>query len=135
MKPINFTSKVNNKLAFFIFIVMLFLFLAAKNSYSNNISNTNNLSSEEIVQANSENSSQLSISNNSLFSFSLQNNDYVRFSIYNVYGQEIAVLIDDYKKIGEFGAELKSANLKPGIYYYRLVVGKYKEVRRLEIIS
>lgn len=78
-------------------------------------------------------SQDLAIASNSLLSFSIPQKEYVRLSIFNTGGREIAVLINDYKKAGEFSAELKQAGLTKGTYYYRLVVGRYNEVRRLEI--
>ncbi|MCC6867070.1 MAG: T9SS type A sorting domain-containing protein [Ignavibacteria bacterium] len=75
----------------------------------------------------------LAIASNSLLSFTIPQSEYVRLSIFNSSGREIAVLIKDYKNAGSFSAELKHAKLTKGTYYYRLVIGRYKEVRRLEI--
>lgn len=88
------------------------------------------LSGDELTAA-----SNLSVAGNTLFSFSIPQKEYVRFSVFDVYGKEISVLINDFKRAGDFSADLNKARLTPGIYYYRLVVGKYKEVRRLDIIK
>ncbi|MBN8571795.1 MAG: T9SS type A sorting domain-containing protein, partial [Ignavibacteria bacterium] len=72
---------------------------------------------------------------NTLFSFSIPKNDYVRFSVFSTNGNEISVLINENKKAGEFSADLNKAKLTKGTYYYRLVVGNYKEIRRLNIIK
>ncbi len=77
----------------------------------------------------------LAIASNSLLSFSIPQNEFVRLSVFNTSGREIAVLINDYKKAGDFSADLNKAKLTKGTYFYRLVVGKYKEVRRLDIIK
>ncbi|NOS83873.1 MAG: T9SS type A sorting domain-containing protein [Ignavibacteria bacterium] len=88
------------------------------------------LTSEEITTA-----SNLAVAGNTLFSFSIPQNEYVRFSVFDVYGKELAVLINEHKRAGNFSADLNKAKLTPGIYYYRLVIGRYKEIRRLEIIK
>lgn len=88
------------------------------------------LSSEEITLA-----ANLSVAGNTLFSFSIPQNEFVRFSVFDTKGKEIAVLINDHKRAGEFSADLNKAKLTLGIYYYRLVVGRYREIRRLEIIK
>lgn len=88
------------------------------------------LTGEEISAA-----SNLSVAGNTLFSFSIPQNEYVRFSVFDVYGKEIAVLINEHKRAGNFSADLNKANLTPGVYYYRLVVGKYREIRRLDIVK
>ncbi|HAX49048.1 MAG TPA: T9SS type A sorting domain-containing protein [Ignavibacteria bacterium] len=88
------------------------------------------LSSEELMQA-----QNLSVASNTLFSFSIPKNEFVRFSVFNTSGREIAVLINENKRAGEFSADLNKANLTKGTYYYRLVVGNYKEIKRLNIIK
>lgn len=88
------------------------------------------LTTEEISAA-----SNLSVAGNTLFSFSIPQNEYVRFSVFDVYGKEISVLINDFKRAGDFSADLNKAKLTKGTYYYRLVVGRYREIRRLEIIK
>lgn len=88
------------------------------------------LSSEELIQA-----QNLSVASNTLFSFSIPKNEFVRFSVFNTLGREIAVLINENKRAGEFSADLNKAQLTKGTYYYRLVVGNYKEIKRLNIIK
>ncbi len=90
---------------------------------------TVSLSATEISEANI-----LSVSKNTLLSFSIPQNEFVRVSIFDVNGREISVLVNDNKKAGEFSADLNKANLRNGTYYYRLVVGRYKEVRKLNIL-
>lgn len=88
------------------------------------------LTSEEITAA-----GNLSVAGNTLFSFSIPQKEYVRFSVFDVYGKEIAVLINDFKRAGDFSADLNKAKLTKGTYYYRLIVGRYREIRKLEIIK
>ncbi len=88
------------------------------------------LNESEIAEAN-----YLSVASNTLFSFSIPQNDFVRLSIFDQSGREISVLVNEYKKAGEFSADLNKAKLTKGSYFYRLVVGKFKEVRRLNIIK
>jgi hypothetical protein len=88
------------------------------------------LTTEEISAA-----SNLSVAGNTLFSFSIPQKEYVRFSVFDVYGKEIAVLINDFKRAGDFSADLNKAKLTKGTYYYRLVVGKFREIRKLDIIK
>jgi len=45
------------------------------------------------------------------------------------------VLINDFKRAGDFSADLNKAKLTKGTYYYRLVVGKFREIRKLDIIK
>ena len=88
------------------------------------------LSNEEISMA-----VPLSVSANTLFSFSIPQKEYVRFSVFDTKGKKISVLVNDFRKAGDFSVDLNKAKLSPGTYYYRLVVGRYREVRRLDIIK
>ncbi len=117
---------------------MLLFLCSAGNIYAGDINNPYkavsredvSLSQNEIAAANT-----LSIASNSLFSFSIPKNEFVRLSIYDLNGKEISVLVNENKKAGEFYADLNNARLTKGNYYYRLVVGKFKEVRKLNIIK
>ena len=120
-----------------IMLVFVFLFSAGTASASNSDNRAAGatelsalLTSEELQTA-----GDLSVASNTLFSFSIPKNDFVRFSVFNTNGSEISVLINENKKAGEFSADLNKAKLTKGTYYYRLVVGNYKEVRRLNIIK
>ncbi len=95
----------------------------------------NNEISASLTALEMEQADALSVQNNTLFSFSIPQPEYVRLSIFDNNGRELAVLIDDQKPAGEFSAELVKAKLTKGSFFYRLVVGKYKEVRKLNIIK
>jgi hypothetical protein len=118
--------------------LFVLLFLCAVSSSFAGSNNPDNLSTEEgyvLTQEELDQSEVLSVSNNTLFSYTIPQVEYVRLSIYDKRGREISVLIDEIKKAGEFSAELVKANLVKGTYYYRLVVGKYKEIKKLNIIK
>ncbi len=119
-------------------LVLLLFLLVHSFSFAGDIDNRaagayemlGSLTSEEITAA-----SDLSVAGNTLFSFSIPRKEYVRFSVFDVYGKEIAVLINDFKRAGDFSADLNKAKLTKGTYYYRLIVGRYREIRKLEIIK
>lgn len=131
MKAIKSQNQVMKQIKAISLFVLLFLCTAA-GAFAGDLNQENltpvTLSSEELQQA-----EMLSVDNNTLFSFSIPQPEYVRLSIFDNNGRELAVLIDDQKPAGEFSAELMKAKLTKGSYYYRLVVGKYKEVRKLNI--
>ena len=133
MKAINNQNQKSMKQLILALSMLLFLFSASKTTISSeigNINTTNALSQTEIYDAN-----QLSVVNDVSFSFSIPEAVYVKFAIFDAKGNELKVLIDGDKAAGSFNVELISANLKKGSYYYRLDVGKYKEVRKLNIID
>lgn len=144
MKAIKTQNRNSTKQLTAILSMLLFLCIAGNTAFAGNTNltgcsvNPDNLTSTEansLSTSELEQSEMLLVENNTLFSFSIPQGEYVRFSIFDTKGRELKVLIDDNKPKGEFSAELKQANLTKDTYYYRLVVGKYKEVRKLNIIK
>lgn len=137
MKAIKSRNNVNRKFTVLI-PVLLFLF-SSVSLFAGDLHNTaasafitpaSELTYDEMAAP-----QPLVIASNSLLSFSIPQNEFVRLSVFNTSGREIAVLVNDYKKAGDFSADLNKAKLTKGTYFYRLVIGKYKEIRRLEIIK
>ena len=50
--------------------------------------------------------------------------EHVRLSVYNVLGQEIAVLVDDIQEGGLHRAVFHANNMPSGVYFYRLRTGE-----------
>ncbi len=54
--------------------------------------------------------------------------------VYDILGNEVATLVDEYREAGsyevEFGSE-HTRNLSSGIYFYRLTAGGYTEVKKM----
>ncbi|NWF88769.1 MAG: T9SS type A sorting domain-containing protein, partial [Ignavibacteriaceae bacterium] len=45
----------------------------------------------------------------------------VKLSVYNIIGQQVSVLVDDFKNAGTYELEFDASNLSSGVYIYRLV--------------
>ncbi|HAX49047.1 MAG TPA: hypothetical protein DCX92_08690 [Bacteroidetes bacterium] len=137
MKAINFSNRSTLKQMIILSFMLLFLFSAVSFSEENGSKNPSNINTTEaavLTSSELSSSEMLTIESNMIFSFSIQKGDYVRFSIFDQKGAEIKVLVDEIQSAGEFSADLSQADLKKGTYYYRLVVGKHKEVRKLNIL-
>ncbi len=52
--------------------------------------------------------------------FSLRQADHVNLRVFNLAGQEVAVLADGYKKAGEQSIEFDASGLSSGVYIYKL---------------
>lgn len=65
--------------------------------------------------------------------FSLKSESDVRLSIYNVLGQETAVLANSRYKAGTYQVRFNSTSISSGIYYYRLSAGNFSAVKKLVI--
>lgn len=55
--------------------------------------------------------------------------------IYDLLGNEIATLVDEYRKAGRYEVEFDSSKLSSGTYFYRLQVGEYSEVKKMIMVK
>ena len=136
MKAINTQNRTSMKQMVFLSFMLLFLCSAAVNASDNSTKNpfVQKPSLNTTLTSSELNSEMLTVENTMIFSFSIQKTDYVRFSIFNAKGQEINVMVDDVMNSGNFSADLGQLSLEAGTYYYRLVVGASKEIRKLNVI-
>ncbi len=51
--------------------------------------------------------------------------------IYDVLGNEIAVLVDEYRDAGRYEAEFNASEVSSGIYFYRLITPRFDQVRKM----
>ncbi len=56
--------------------------------------------------------------------------------IFNILGKEIATLIDEYRDAGAYEIEISSEfeNLSSGVYFYKLQIDNYSEIRKMILI-
>lgn len=137
MKAINFSNRSTLKQMVILSFMLLFLCTSAALADENSSKNPSTVKSSETATLTSSelsNSEMITIESNMIFSFAIQKGDYVRFSIFDSKGKEIKVLMDEVLNAGDFSADISPANLSTGTYYYRLVVGKHKEIRKLNVI-
>ncbi|HWA07696.1 MAG TPA: hypothetical protein VG961_14190 [Ignavibacteria bacterium] len=136
MKAIKIQNRTSMKQMVILSFMLLFLCTAAANASDNTAKNpvVQKPTVSTTLSATELNSEMLTVENTMIFSFSIQKTDYVRFSIFNSKGQEINIMVDDIMNSGDFSADLGKLNLEEGTYYYRLVVGTSKEIRKLNVI-
>jgi len=51
--------------------------------------------------------------------------------IYDLLGNEIAALVDEYKEAGKYEIEFNATGLSSGVYFYKLVIGNFTATRKL----
>jgi hypothetical protein len=63
---------------------------------------------------------------------------FVSLKVYDLLGNEVATLVNEYKSAGSYEVEFKSTEGSPklasGIYYYRLEVGDYGETKKMVLV-
>jgi hypothetical protein len=67
--------------------------------------------------------------------YQLANPGRVKLVIYNVLGQQIAILVDDYLVAGSYKINFDGHDLASGIYYYKLDAGDFVMVRKMILVQ
>ncbi len=69
--------------------------------------------------------------------YQLPEASYVSLKVYDVLGNEVRTLIDEYKNAGVYNYELRIENgeFTSGVYFYRLTTGKFSSVKKLVLIK
>ncbi|MDP4191884.1 MAG: T9SS type A sorting domain-containing protein [Bacteroidota bacterium] len=67
--------------------------------------------------------------------FKISQAGYVSLKLYNVIGKEIATLFSGEKPAGTYEITFDASEIPSGIYYYRLISGKYVEVKKLTVVK
>jgi hypothetical protein len=55
----------------------------------------------------------------------------VQLRIYDVLGNEVALLVNEYKLTGNYNIKFDAQNLTSGIYFYKLSIGKREVVKKM----
>ena len=63
--------------------------------------------------------------------FGLREAGFVSLKIYDVLGNEVAALVNEYKSAGNYEISFYSAQLSSGTYIYRLLTNNFSETRKM----
>ena len=67
--------------------------------------------------------------------FTIAEQTFVKLTVYDLLGREVATLINEEKSPGDYTIEFDAAKLSSGIYFYRLEAGNFKETRRMILMQ
>ena len=68
-------------------------------------------------------------------SFSIPQGSKVSLKVYNILGQEVATLVDDYKQAGEYRVQFDAGKLASGVYFYRLQASNFVQAKKLLLLK
>jgi hypothetical protein len=66
--------------------------------------------------------------------FSISQSGRVNLSIFNSIGQEVETLIDNEMTAGDHQVTFNATNLPSGVYFYKLQVDNYVDVKKMILI-
>jgi hypothetical protein len=64
--------------------------------------------------------------------FSLSN---VKLQVYDIRGRKVATLINEKQKPGNYQVQFNGSNYPSGVYFYRILVGDYSEVKKMTLMK
>jgi len=67
-------------------------------------------------------------------SYKINNGGFVKLNVFNLVGQEIETLINEYQQSGKYEVEFNAKDLPSGIYLYKLQINGYVSVKRMTLI-
>ena len=59
----------------------------------------------------------------------------VKLKIYDVLGEEILTLVNDYKQAGDHKINFDASELSSGIYFYKLQAGVYTNIKKMILLK
>jgi uncharacterized protein (DUF362 family) len=70
-----------------------------------------------------------------VISYQLSVDSKVSLKVYDILGKEVATLVNEEQKTGEYKVNFNAINLSSGIYLYQLRAGKYVETKKMVLIK
>jgi hypothetical protein len=69
-----------------------------------------------------------------VISWQLAVGSHVNLTIYNLAGQAVATLVDEFQPADIHSVEFDGSKLASGVYFYKLQAGKYVETRKMVLM-
>ena len=68
-------------------------------------------------------------------SYSIPSTSHVSLSVFNILGQEVAVLINEVREAGFYNVEFSGADLASGLYFYRLSTENFTQIKKMLLVK
>ncbi len=60
---------------------------------------------------------------------------FVKISVYNILGQEVAILVNEYKEAGYYNVGFDGSNLASGIYIYKIFAINFTDTKKMLLLK
>lgn len=67
--------------------------------------------------------------------YEIPQSSFVELKIYNILGEEVAILVNEFQNKGAHEVSFRSNYLSSGIYFYRLSTGDYNQIKKMILIK
>lgn len=72
---------------------------------------------------------------NTVISYSVPQRSNVKLKVFDVLGNEIATLVNESKDTGKHFVEFDGKDLSSGVYYYKIQIGNYSDIKKMILIK
>ena len=66
---------------------------------------------------------------------SVPKSEFVRLSVYDVTGKEVAALVNEKLSAGVYNVDFNASELSSGVYFYRLTSGSFTDVKKMMLVK
>lgn len=70
-----------------------------------------------------------------IINYQLPVDAHVSIKVYNLLGEQVAVLVDRHESAGYKSVQFNANNLSNGVYYYRLEAGSYTGIKKMVLVK
>jgi hypothetical protein len=70
-----------------------------------------------------------------IIKYSTAEDGFVKLSVYNLLGEEVASLVNENQKAGRYEVTFNAANYSSGIYLYRLEISNYSSIKKMLLVK
>ncbi len=67
--------------------------------------------------------------------YTLPGDEKVVLSVYNILGQKLTELVNEYETKGKHSVRFNAVNLSSGIYFYKINAGKYHQTKKMILVK
>lgn len=68
---------------------------------------------------------------NTVISWNVPFDSYQTLKVYDVLGNEVALLVNEYRTAGNYSINFNASNLSSGVYYYKLTAGNFTQTKKM----
>lgn len=67
--------------------------------------------------------------------YSIPTSEFVTLKVYDMLGNQVATLVDEYKPVGSYEVDFITAGLPTGVYFYKLQTGSFVETKKMILLK
>jgi len=72
---------------------------------------------------------------NTTIAYSIANPGLVSVKIFNILGEEVEQLVNEYKNTGSYSVNFDASKLSSGIYFYSLSSGSFVQMKKMIVLK